>query len=181
MNPILFPEQETSFTTQGLGRLSGALDCIVTQERNGQYELEMEYPIHGVHFKDITHSRIIYAKPEDGKDPQPFRVYRIGKPLNGRCMIYARHISYQLSHIPVMPFTAGSFTSALYGLVANAAEDCPFTVWTDKTATGSFKVTVPTSFRALLGGQEGSLLDAFGTNLTSFSSKPMPNEALTGA
>jgi len=163
MIPILYPENETSFTTQGLGRLSGALDCIVTEERNGQYELELEYPVDGIHWGDISHSRIIYAKPADGKDPQPFRIYRISKPLNGRCMIYARHISYQLSHIPVMPFSARSFTAALSGLVNNAAETCPFTVWTDKTTTGEFEVSVPTSFRSLLGGQEGSLLDAFGT------------------
>lgn len=163
MIPILFSATATTFTTQGLGRLSGALDCIVTEERNGQYELEMEYPVDGRHWSDLAHSRIIYAKPADGKDPQPFRIYRITKPIDGRSVIYARHISYQLSHIPVMPFTARSFTAALSGLVTNAAETCPFTVWTDKTATGDFEVSVPASFRALLGGTENSLLDTFGT------------------
>ncbi|MBQ8616380.1 MAG: phage tail protein [Clostridia bacterium] len=123
----------------------------------------MDYPVDGIHWADIAHSRIILAKPADGKDPQPFRIYRIGKPLNGKCHIYARHISYQLSHIPVLPFTANSFSAALSGLVAHAAEDCPFTVWTDKTTTGDFEVKVPTSFRSLLGGTSNSLLDRFGT------------------
>lgn len=163
MIPILFPETATTFTSQGLGRLSGALNCLVTEERNGHYKLDMDYPVDGIHWADIAHSRIILAKPADGKDPQPFRIYRIGKPLNGKCHVYARHISYQLSHIPVMPFTASSFSAALSGLVAHAAEDCPFTVWTDKTTTGNFEVKVPASFRSLLGGVSGSLLDRFGT------------------
>lgn len=163
MIPILYPETATTFTNQGLGRLSGALSCLVTEERNGHYKLDMDYPVDGIHWADIAHSRIILAKPADGKDPQPFRIYRIGKPLDGKCHIYARHISYQLSHIPVLPFTANSFSAALSGLVAHAAEACPFTVWTDKTTTGDFEVKVPTSFRSLLGGTSDSLLDRFGT------------------
>ena len=43
MNPILFPEGQKSFDTNGLGRLSYAISCKVTEERNGQYELHREY------------------------------------------------------------------------------------------------------------------------------------------
>jgi len=163
MIPILYPENENSFTSEGLGRLSDALSCVVAEERNGKYDLSMTYPLDGQHWSDIAHSRIIYAKPADGKRPQPFRIYRIGKPLNGRCSVYAQHISYHLSFIPVMPFTASGFSASLNGLVTNAAETCPFTVWTDKTTSGDFTVAVPTSFRSLLGGANGSLLDVFGT------------------
>ena len=47
MKPILFPEGQTSFNTNVIGRLSDAISCTVTEERNGQYELHMEYPIDG--------------------------------------------------------------------------------------------------------------------------------------
>ena len=163
MIPILYESNETQFTSQGLGRLSDATLCEVVEERNGIFELEMEYPVDGIHFKDITHSRIILAKPADGANSQPFRIYKIGKPLGGRCSIYAQHVSYQTVHIPVMPFSAQSFVSAFNGLKTNAAEDCPFTLWTDKVATGAFSVKVPTPFRTLLGGATGSLLDVYGT------------------
>jgi len=162
MIPILFPQGEEDFTSNGLGRLADATDCTVTEERNGAYELTMTYPITGVHFSDITHSKIIYAKPSDGKDPQPFRIYYIGKPLNGITEIRAEHISYQMTHIPVKPFTAQSVSGALAGLESNAAEECPFTFWTDKSTTAAFKVEVPSSMRSLLGGQQGSILDAYG-------------------
>ena len=168
MIPILYPSNETSFTSNGLGRLPDATECIVTEERNGAYELRMLYPVTGQHFSDITMNRFIYAVPADGKGKQPFRIYSIGKPLDGIVEINAEHISYQMSHIPVSPFEAGSLAAALVGLKDNAAEACPFTFWTDKTIIGNFKVTEPVSLRSRLGGVEGSLLDVYGTGEYEF-------------
>lgn len=162
MIPILFPSDATKFTTNGLGRLSDVIECIVTEERNGPYELEMRYPITGRHYSDISISRIICAVPADGKALQPFRIYRMEKPLNGVVTVYAEHISYQLNHIPVMPFTATSCQEALLRMVANSAQENPFSVWTDKTTTGNFKLDHPEEFRALLGGMQGSILDVYG-------------------
>ncbi len=163
MIPILHDQTETQFQNQGIGPLSSALSCIVTEERNGQYELAMEYPVDGQHWRYVHLECIILAKPSDGSDPQPFRIYRISKPLKGICRIYASHISYQLSHIPVMPFSAQSFSDALNGLVQNSAETCPFNVWTDVQKSGGFTVATPASFRSLLGGSSGSLLDTYGS------------------
>jgi len=162
MIPILYDTTETSFSTNGIGRLSDAISCIVTEERNGPYELEMQYPITGQYFSELQHSRIIYATPADGKSGQPFRIYRIEKPLDGICTIYAEHISYQLNHIPVMPFTAESCAAALAGLVSHSGQTNPFTVWTNKSVSGTYKVTEPRPFRELLGGSSGSILDVYG-------------------
>lgn len=162
MIPILYETTETAFTTNGIGRLVDAISCIVTEERNGPYELEMQYPITGQYFSELTHSRIICAVPADGKSSQPFRIYRISKPLDGICTVYAEHISYQLNHIPVMPFTATSCATALAGLKSHAGQTCPFTVWTDKSVVGNYAVEEPRSFRELLGGSSGSILDVYG-------------------
>lgn len=162
MIPILYPTGETDFTSNGLGRLADATDCSVTEERNGAYELAMTYPVTGVHFDEIRHSRIIYAEPADGKRAQPFRIYSISKPLNGMTEVKAEHVSYQMSHIPVAPFTAQSVTGALQTLKSSAAEDCPFEFWTDKSTTAAIRVKVPSSMRSLLGGQQGSILDVYG-------------------
>ena len=162
MIPILFPAGTTDFTTNGLGRLADATDCIVTEERNGAYELTLTYPVTGIHFADITHSRIIYAQPADGKANQPFEIYFIGKPLNGITEIRAQHISYRLSFIPVSPFSANDVTGALAGLKNYAAETCPFSFSTDKSTLANFRVDTPSSIRSLLGGQQGSILDVYG-------------------
>lgn len=162
MNPILFPSTATEFTTQGLGALSDAISCIVTEERNGLYELEMQYPQSGIHFSEIQNRCIIYAIPSPYREAQPFRVYRITKPINGIATIYAQHISYDLAGIPVNPFTAGSAAEALSGMASHTAVESHFSFWTDKSTTANFSVLVPSASRSVLGGVEGSILDVYG-------------------
>ena len=57
---------------------------------------------------------------------------------------------------------AGNAAAALQGIKSNAAVDCPFVFWTDKTTQADFKSDVPASARALLGGRAGSILDVYG-------------------
>ena len=163
MIPILYEKTETEFKTLGIGPLSDAISCEVTEERNGSYELRMAYPITGVHYSDITNEAIICAIPADGKDVQPFRIYKISRPINGKISVYAEHLSYQLSHIVVMPFTAHGAGNTLSGLIDNSIGDQPFSVWTDiANGTTEYNQTVPASFRSRLGGVSGSVLDCFG-------------------
>ena len=163
MIPILYGKTETEFKTLGIGPLSDAISCEVTEERNGSYELRMTYPITGVHYSDITSEAIICAVPADGKDAQPFMIYKISRPINGKISVYAEHLSYQLSHIVVMPFTAHGAGNTLSGLIDKSIGDQPFSVWTDiANGTTEYNQTVPASFRSRLGGVSGSVLDCFG-------------------
>ena len=162
MKPVLYPAGETRFVSNGLGRLSDAVSCKVVEERNGQYELELEYPVTGIHYSDIMEERIICARHDDTDDIQPFRIYKITRPMNGIVTVNARHISYQLSKVVAMPFTANTCADALQGLIDNAEGDCPFTVWTDKAMNANFTVSQPATVRSLLGGVSGSILDVYG-------------------
>lgn len=165
MKPILFADDETNFTTNGLGRLD-CISCIVTEERNGVYECEMEVSASSAHASEIAMNSIIGVIPCDGGSLQAFRVYEISKPIHGRFKVYARHISYDLTKIPCMPFSVAASPSAaastLAGLKSHAVEACPFTFWTDLTTASSYKQTLPASIRQRLGGVEGSVLDQFG-------------------
>ena len=162
MIPILYEGTETQFTSNGIGRLADAISCKVIEERNATYELEMTYPITGVHYEDLQENRIILAKPFDGGQTQPFIIYMITKPLNGIVTVNAEHISYRLSGITVMPFTANSCVSALAGISTNSAIENPFTFNTDKSVAANFIVNVPTNARELLCGSQGSILDVYG-------------------
>lgn len=165
MIPILFSENSTVFTSNGIGRLSDAISCNVTEERNGQYELQMIYPSTGVHFDDIKLRAIIVAKPSAGANNQPFRIYNISRPINGKVTINAQHISYDLSKNVCMPFSvsasASACSQALAGIKANAVETCPFTFTTDVTTVANYNQSSPASIRSRLGGTEGSVLDQF--------------------
>lgn len=162
MKPILFPSTATEFATHGLGVLTDAISCTVTEERNGAFELTMQYPDTGVHFDEITDRCIIYAIPSPYRVPQPFRIYRITRPMDGIIMVYAQHITYDLSGVPLNPFTAINAPDALSKLSLNAAVDSPFNFWTDKSTVASFAVSVPSSTRSVLGGSSGSILDVYG-------------------
>lgn len=162
MKPILFPKTATTFETQGLGVLADATSCKVTEERNGTYELEMQYPITGHHYADIGDDCILYAIPSPYRGPQPFRIYRTSKPINGLVTINARHIRYDLAFVPLNPFTAANAPAAMAGLQSNAAIPSNFTFWTNKATVAHFSVSVPSATSNILGGQTGSILDVYG-------------------
>lgn len=166
MIPVLFSDDSKTYETNGIGGLSDAISCVVTEERNGQYELEMVYPVTGKHFSDISINSLIVVIPFDGGTRQAFRVYLISKPINGQVTINARHISYQLSNIPCMPFSVSASTNAcketFQKLIQNAVEECPFTFQTDITTGASYEQKAPASIRSRLGGVDGSVLDQFG-------------------
>ena len=158
MIPILYSPTTTSFTTGGIGKLIDAGSCIVTEERNGSYELEMTYPITGHLYDEIKQRSIIFAKPSPAQSEQPFRVYRITKPLNKVVTIYAAHISYDLSGVPVKNFTSQSVQAALTALTTSSVISNPFTFWSDKTNSGVMEIETPTPCRTILS----NILDVYG-------------------
>lgn len=160
----LFESSDIDFTTNGIGSLPDASACVVTEERNGMFELEMEYPITGTRYSDIAFRRIIVAKSTPFSDPQPFRIYSVSKPLNGMVTVNAAHISYDLSGYTVAPFSADSVSEAFVNMMIASdipAEQCPFTFWTNKETQAHMSTSVPLSIRSILGGTEGSILDTY--------------------
>lgn len=183
MIPRLYPADEAkprsgtseavnpyAFQTNGLGGLGDAISCIVTEERNSTYELEMVYPIDGIHFNDIQNDRLIRCNASETSDEQTFRIYNIEKPLDGKVTIHAEHISYLLTKTPCMPFEASGPVSAFTEIEKSVQWNTknsnfprfPFTFWTDKTSTPAIKIESPRSVRSILMGEQGSILDACG-------------------
>lgn len=161
MKPILFDASATTFNTNGIGRLD-AISCVVSEELNGIFELEMVYPASGPRFSDLVVSNIILAQPYDGADPQPFRIYKVGKAMAGRVTVSARHLSYQLNWIPVMPFNYSSLSDCLAKLKSYSVYTNPFEFWTNKTVTTGGTFTEPLPCRSMLGGVQGSVLQRYG-------------------
>lgn len=163
--PRLYSPTATAWDTNGLGALSDCISCVVEETLNGPFELEMQYRLNGLHYADITLRSLILAKPNPTARPQPFRVYKISRPINGVVTINAQHLSYDLSGIVIEPFNAPSLASALEGIKTNAVTENPFEYETDKTVISDFVVSYPSSARSLVAGQRGSLLDTYGGEL----------------
>lgn len=162
MSMVLFPADATTFDNQGLGSIVDAVSCNVHEVLNGEYELEMQYPITGLQYNNLQNRRIIYSKHDPYSDPQPFRIYRITRPMNGIISIYARHVSYDLAGIPVGVFDANNAQSAMQGMKNNSLVANPFLFETTMTTVANFSCQYPQPCRNLLGGQEGSILDVYG-------------------
>lgn len=150
------------YTGNGLGGLPDALEATVTHEINGIYELFVSYPVTGLHYDEIISGRIIMAEPDDLTEAQPFRIYRITKPLNGIVSVYARHICYDMQGIIVEPFTAGSMTEAFQIIPTVCTPSSPITLQTTRSVASGMSIAEPRPLWKLLGGQAGSLLDVYG-------------------
>lgn len=170
MIPILYQREETEFLSQGYGRLADIISCTVTEERNGIYECEFQYPITGVNYAEIQEGRIIACTHDNTGDIQPFVIYRKSAPINGIVTFNAHHISYELNNVIVAPFTAENISMTLASLNLYSMTTNRFNFLTDKTVyQKEYVLDHPASARELLGGVEGSILDFYGTGEWEFN------------
>lgn len=163
MIPVLFDKKATSFNTNGIGQLSEALTCTSHGIRNGLDEITLTYPCSGKLFKQITEGCIIYAKPDEKRNPQPFRIYSISAPMDGIVTYNAEHKSYELSGNPLKPteISLSTAEAAIDSILKNAVLSHHYKAHSDITTmkTASYKCM---SVRAALGGTEGSVIDTWG-------------------
>ena len=141
-----------TFDTIGLGTLVPG-SCIVEEELNGAYELEMKHPYdEGGKWKRIERGRILYASTPRGK--QPFRIYYV-KPTMKEIAVNARHIFYDLLDNQCKPIThSGTATAALAALQAAFAYPMPFSFDTDISITGMLTTGRMNPVQALLSDDD---------------------------
>ena len=164
MIPVLYKANSTNFDTYGIGVLKDCTSCEVTEERNGAFECQFKYPIHGTLYKEITTERLVKAKPNDTAADQVFRIYRISTPINGEVTVYAQHLSYDLLGVAALQWASDSISPslAMERVFQNTATPHNFTCQTDYSTAKAFSVSKPQSVRACLGGVSGSFLDLWG-------------------
>ena len=164
MIPILYAASETDFTTNGIGLLTDAVSCTVTEERNGAYEATLVYPAKGHLAEYIAEDAIIKAKANDTDEPQLFRIYKSGKQIGSNTTWNAEHISYELTGNPVERFSISGVNAeqALNSLLAAAVFKHKYTAISDITTVNKTSIADVVSVRKALGGVEGSILDTWG-------------------
>lgn len=161
MKPILYSTitEGTVPTHYGVGVLSDCLSCRVKEQLNDEYELEMEFAANGAHASEIIPTAFLKAKPNYTDDPQLFQIYKVGKNINGRFTVNARHSSYLLSDKVITSGTAASCAAACLLLTSQAGN---FTITTDKSVNAAFNISEPSSVKSWFGGKQGSILDVYG-------------------
>lgn len=163
MKPIIYDKGEAVFASNGLGRLNDCISATVEEEMNGIYELDFEIPADGSGADLVQPGRIIAVSHDESGDIQPFDIVSYSRPINGVITYHAEHISYRQRKLTVAGSGVNSLTDA-FALLATAEPSNPFTYSADFTATGYLAAAdgIPRSVRQILGGIEGSILDAYG-------------------
>lgn len=163
MIPILYESTETSFASNGLGRLRDCISATVVEERNSIFELDFEYPVDGANYDLIQIGRIVGVTHDDSDDIEPFDIVSFTRPIDGIVSFHCTHISYRLSYMTVTGTSINSLADT-FALFATAEPSMPFTFSTDKTSTGYLACAdgTPHTVRQMMGGIEGSILDAYG-------------------
>lgn len=157
----LFEENETEFTSLGLGVLKDAFSCAVTEKLNDTFELTMNYPVNGKLFKELKINRIIYCKPNPYASEQPFRIYSITKPIKGSVTVDAVHISYDMNGIPVKAISGSNLTDTLDQVSKNSMIANKFMFTTDIMSGKTFKTTAPYNMRAIFMGGDESIVEQY--------------------
>ena len=159
----LYNYNETNFDSLGLGVLKDAITGKVTHERNGQYDLELEYPVSSRLTKYLKKNNIIKADAGKRFKGQLFRIFKTNKTLDGTIKVYANHITCDLqdNFIPKIDLKNASCINALNSIKNNAAFEVPFTFNTDITHTANFNIE-RVDCLSCLGGTEGSIIDTYG-------------------
>lgn len=163
MIPILYESTETGFATNGICRLPDCLSCVVTEERNGIYECDFDYPTNGAYYDQIQCGRIIGCRHDESDDIQPFDIVSYSKPINGVVSFHAVHISYRQTEMVAVGTNISSLASA-FTMLKTASPSNPFVYESDFTSSNYMAAAdgVPRTVRQMLGGVEGSILDSYG-------------------
>lgn len=173
MIPILHTQKYAGGIETTIGRLSDCIRCEVIERLNGEYELELEYPLSGLHATDLACGRVIVAKPsyqtswQTYLHNQPFRIYEISDDEEHVRHVYAHHISYDLNRALIYQFSATGVHNTLsyieQNMIRRSSDTLPWEFDSDLTYSPiEFSVNHPVTIRELLGGMEGSVLDTFG-------------------
>jgi len=167
--PILYEANATDFNNLGLGPLVDTTVATVTEERNGQFILEMQYPVDGIRASLIAKNRILKVDAGHKLKDQRFVIKRINRIMGNDGLsysIYAEHISYITADYALKPnlTISGSgnvaMTQWLNGIIDSNRIHVDSDITTENTT--SWTIDKVQNARQALGGVQGSILDVWG-------------------
>lgn len=164
--PKLYNSKENT-TGIGLGVLRDVKECIVTEERNGIFELNMTYATDGFLAEHLVVGKIIKANASKTLKNQLFRIYDVKKDIKGDIEVNAEHIFFDLkkSFVPrINPGKKVNATTALGLVISNMSSKDTYNVFSDITTTNKFEHELKSALECIMNS-EGSLIDSFNGEL----------------
>ena len=168
MYPTIHDWTANDLDSQGYGALADCISAEVSEELNGGFTLELKYPLDGLHHEYLMTGNVIMVKPNHNQGLQPFRISEIRKSFSNSIMVYANHISYDMSGYSLRSGYSFNSLAATISAMNNFdwSSENPvyhqFTFETDKVSTAKFTIGGIQTLRSWMGGQSGSIIDTYG-------------------
>ncbi len=164
MKPRIYAPMEKDFSHNGLGILSDATRCDVTEQANGIYEVELEHPLLTRFDQYFENGYQIKAKPNDQEEYHIFEIKQTYKDtINNNVLIYAQSRTYKLGNRQVqhVEINQKNGSSAMQLITAGMDSPSDIQLFSDIITTSS------TTFEArnvlnCIAGEQGSLLQYWG-------------------
>ncbi|MDT8717834.1 phage tail protein [Clostridium sp. 19966] len=160
---VVYNSKETNFTTNGLEVLDNCIMAEVTEEKNGTYELQLEYPTYGDDkWLQLVEGNIIKA-PTPKNGDQLFRIYKKVKNMTS-VTCYARHIFYDLldNFIEKLNISNQKAEDAIKSILNSASYSHSFKAASDIANAASANYSMTNIVQAIMGDSENSFLNIWG-------------------
>ena len=147
-----------------IGDLTECSRGIVIEERNGMFELEIDYQMYAPNWDKLSRGNIIVAHANDKLLNQMFRIYKVTKDIRGHFTVYAQHISYDLCRdfIDAFRIEKESCEYCLNKIFLNSQFSQKFKGYSDIFNARNYNVNKPKNVFSAIIGSSGSIIDTFG-------------------
>lgn len=165
MKPVLYSPTDTDFTAGGIGILSDCKKCLVTEEANGSYTVELSFPINAKFSSQLEdHNYQIKCKPNATDDFHIFYIYNHYKDMaTGLLYVYGKSRTMKLGNRAVkkLEFERATCQEAMKCLEKSMDQPSDIRLFSDITRVGSTSIEVSNPLKCIKG-IEGSLNQIFG-------------------
>ncbi|MDQ8566032.1 phage tail spike protein [Enterococcus faecium] len=165
MRPVLYSSTDTDFTAGGIGILSDCKKCLVTEEANGSYTVELSFPINAKFSSQLEdHNYQIKCKPNATDDFHIFYIYNHYKDMaTGLLYVYGKSRTMKLGNRAVkkLEFERVTCQEAMRYLEKSMDQSSDIHLFSDITRVGSTSIEVSNPLKCIKG-IDGSLNQIFG-------------------
>ncbi|EMF0218094.1 phage tail protein [Enterococcus hirae] len=165
MKPVLYSPTDTDFTAGGIGILSDCRKCLVTEEANGSYTVELSFSINAKFSSQLEdHNYQIKCKPNATDDFHIFYIYNHYKDMaTGLLYVYGKSRTMKLGNRAVkkLEFERATCQEAMKCLEKSMDQSSDIRLFSDITRVGSTSIEVSNPLKCIKG-IEGSLNQIFG-------------------
>lgn len=158
----IYLSTETNFENNGLGFLTDCISAYVDESLNGDYVLNITYPLNGKLSEYLVEDNVI--KTNVGNDNyQLFRIARVNKDFN-EIEVYALHISYDLLTNMLVDTYPQNLSCEAFGnwLFNHTQYQTPFTFQSDISTSKSARYVRRNPIEAIMGDIDNSMVNIFG-------------------